>query len=1564
MDVDLLDWAAFQRCSRINPGPQPVECEALDFYHDGRLDLEDLKWFVCAAGGPNIIRSAVTLNVPDDPTNQTQITLNGTSAGWQSVRISGGLTTTTINLDDCAFSTPYNLIPNTVNWIYATGLLPDGTASAPTGLQITHDQQPPSLFIDFPIDGATVTTDSTDVAGRVGDTLSGFMGLTVTVNGVSAAVNPGIGTNGTFFLTGVPLAPDGPTIITAVARDALQNQSSPKQITVTQTPIPENAPQMTIVSGNGQQPMPIHSLLPEPITVQVLRGDGAPFANKVVSFHVTRSDGRLTADGAGDGSMMLQVHTDDAGLAGARWRLGSDAGMGNNRVEVTSASIVGTVVFCASATPAPAGQINIGSGNNQRAEVGAPAPEPLEAWVSDGCNPVKNMAVTFTVTQGGGKVNGQDSITVNTDTSGHADVNFTLGPDPGNNAVEASFPNNPTGPATFIAFGLVRDATRPTRFTGLVLDNASQPIAGARCTLVVADQGLFTSTDANGQFAFEDVPAAGAADLVVDGRYATAVGGEAISPCIDAGGSPLPDPCLFPFLHYEPVLVPNAANALPSPILIPRLDPANRVPYRGTQDAVLTVAGVDGLEMTVKAGTRVTLLSGHCVDPDDPLCTGDPGCNAEFGGPCVTLALNQVHHDDVPMPMPDGAAPPFAWTLQPAGTTFNPPVKVTYPNMSGLPAGAIANFLSFDHDTMQFEIVAGGHVTADGSCIETDPGDGIDKAGWGCNCPPYSVTGNCCTCNTSTPPLDETREAGGFKVYAPPLFFGPWVTAYGGNGPHRVTISAQPQGDTTIFGQVHYYACETDPNQCGSGGVEKTVSFGAVTSVFTADAFANVRVRFKGIPLGSVVNGSATVVPFPCCPQSSETSSARVGLDQSWNIAVNGQAGSVNPGGSFRVTNIAALDAFGESGPGSLPDFLSDDFVRIVGSKAIDGTTYYAVSQPFRLTQGETIQAEGISVTETPPALPQSIAITEGASVLEPGQGTQLEVTASLLFGGEIDVTPGSAFTTYRTSNPSVATPNENGLVTAVGDGTAFVTATNEGAAATRVFTVVSETSTTTVEGYCQREDGTPLPEAEVTVLSVKGSGLTDSQGFFSFSIVVPSTIEAINIAIRANGGTQAFLETVYGLPIIPNGITDAGIIVVSPYFGDLDLGPWPQFRGNNRKTGSLIAPGPATTLSWRRGEIASVSRGGIAIAASGDIYFKSRELGGSFVYRIDGGSGQVLAQSPNFGLLSSGVTIGADALYTTSLSPTGTHVTILDRITLGVISEISSPAFGSLGDAPIVSLNRNSPSGTHTLYVTDTSQRAIHAIDAGTNQVLWTFLATAPQVAGSRLGPIWLGDDGRQVIAFFGNQTSNGAVALADNGDGSFELLWTGGPVGFNWMGTGVLSSDASRIYVATFANDGADVIWAIDATNGKPIWSVPSNSGVRNFFGRPAVVGDRIYAGGHNGRVTAVIDEGETYSVPWEYIPASGQFAEFTSISAVVTKSGTTYLYAVDQGNMFGQLLVLRDDGLTYTEILRTSLNGTMGASGFGSNSASIDNEGCVYIGSGRTTVANGGEIYRFCP
>lgn len=483
-------------------------------------------------------------------TNAATLTITGVAAGAATVEVSGPSGVLVVPVAGGVFSAQTPLLPNHVHNLFFTAIGASGLRSAPTTTTVVQDSQPPSLFIDFPTDGAQLTLQTVDVAGRVGDTLSGFNGLSVSVNGIQAIVDIGVGPNGTFVAHSVPLAIGVPTVIAATATDSLGNVAN-AQIAVTSVQIAAGSPSMTAITGNGQQDA-IHAQLATPLTVQILKGNGSPFDGKVVNFHVTRSDGRLSG-GAPGGSVMYQAVTDATGTARAYWTLGSDAGCGNNRVEVTSAGVAGTVFFCASATPGPAAQINVGSGNNQRVDAGGPAIEKLSAWVSDACNGIGGVPVTFKVTQGGGLVNGLPSAVVQTDATGHAKASFVLGPTPGLNVVEADFVGNLSTPATFVCVGVARDVNLPTRLVGVVLDNASNPVQGAVCKLTIGGSVVGTEvTDIDGHFNFADTILAGLAHLHVDGLPATHIGG--------ATGVDVPVGS-YPALAYELLLIPNAENS-------------------------------------------------------------------------------------------------------------------------------------------------------------------------------------------------------------------------------------------------------------------------------------------------------------------------------------------------------------------------------------------------------------------------------------------------------------------------------------------------------------------------------------------------------------------------------------------------------------------------------------------------------------------------------------------------------------------------------------------------------------------------------------------------------------------------------------------------------------------------------------------------------------------------------------------------------------------------------------------------------------------------------------------
>lgn len=703
----------------------------------GISDLSGELFISTAPAGTFIGSTPPTTPILNDyiiATTAAGVTISGTIpslpgfAGAVEIRIQGPDEVVTTAATS-AFSVVMPLKADVVNNLYVSAISPCGIAGAPVVAQVTRDITPPNLTILFPADGSMFFEESVNVGGLVGDTLIGFEGLSVTVNGQRAVVDIGVGQNGTWIAPDVALGPPGvATPVSVVASDVLGN-SVTKSVTLTRQARPEGVAIIESVSGDDQVGV-VNADLPLPIRVRVLKPNGKPWANKLVDFHVVQNDGRLSGRGFGSDTMLYQALTDAAGEAAATWKIGSSAGCGNNRVEATASGVVGTVLFSATALAAVPDQINIGSGNNQRVEVGAPTPHELTVWVSDSCNPVSGVPVTFTVTTGGGLVNGRSVVTIASDATGHAEVDFAAGPLPGANRVEANYPGNKTNPAVFTTYGIARDYSKPTSFSGLVLDNANRPIGKVKISLKFGTTIVGpVFTNPQGQFELTGFEESGSVHVIVEGFFANTLNGE-----------PLPAGVKFPSLGYDAAVVPNAANTLGRPILLPPMLADNTVTWNGQSDITLECAGIDGLKFTLKADS-MTLENGSKPTPGAP----------------VKLSLNQVHHDDVPMPMPDGVGPAFAWTFQPPAATFNPPVAIEYPNMSVLPPGATAYFLTFNHDLGAFEIVAPGTVTDDGSMIVTPEGTGLTLSGWGCNCPPYAVTADCCN---ATPTVCSECEDG------------------------------------------------------------------------------------------------------------------------------------------------------------------------------------------------------------------------------------------------------------------------------------------------------------------------------------------------------------------------------------------------------------------------------------------------------------------------------------------------------------------------------------------------------------------------------------------------------------------------------------------------------------------------------------------------------------------------------------------------------------------------------------------------------------------------------------
>jgi alpha-tubulin suppressor-like RCC1 family protein len=1243
---DLFEWRHRPSLDPINPYDA-----ALDPDRDGVSSLGEYRRGthpLVADLPPKTPR----VNAVNDVTSALLVTLAGQAPGSVRVRVDGGATTVTnVVADDGSFNVPVPLHPNRLNRLYVTAINPRFESSAGQTVEVLQDSQPPVVFVDFPASGSPIDAETTLVVGRVGDSLSGFRGLRVWVHAspsegapplattqlpdastLSATVDVGIGPNGTYERGDVPLA-SGTNLVTVIAADELGNRTLRRVEVVRRIP---DGTRVLAVSGDRQSTN-VQRRLAHPLIVRAQRADASPAPDTLLLVEVTRSNGRVrpvdVAQQAGDwtrlpsattnGAMRLLLRTDARGEAGILWTLGSDSGCGNNRVCVTDIASSNRTFFCASAIPLPADQINIGSGDRQRAETGALAAEPLRVWVSDGLNPASGIPVTFEVTFGEGRLvpggrdgtpvgplealaAGTNRLVVLTGATGHASVGFVTDTTPGRNRVEATFPELRTAPATFEVFGLARHPDQPGAFAGVVLDNTSQPIGGAYCELSIGDYRIGRTSDIQGRFRFENVPG-GMGHLFINGAVADQLGGRSL-----ATNS-------FPTLSYSVVTVPNAENSLPTPVLLPRLNARNAHVYRGTNDLVLACEGIAGLKMTIAANS-MSFPDGTLVTPERP----------------ALVSLNQVHHDDIPMPMPDGVAPPFAWTLQPGGARFKPenPVKIEYPNMSGLAPGSIAYFLSFNHDTERFEIVASGQVTDDGALVVTDPGSGLTISGWGCNCPPYSVSGDCSTeCEAPIPSANGCGAAalgGGNPItncgVIPPVFIpfgGPltycFTTPCDNHDRCYGTCGADKNRcDTTFLNEMlavcsssytnnpgAYAACEArahayfaavaifggtlayEPAQkdaCGCSGSETHAVLHNLTDPIARpdppyadddlDALPDEWEREVGLdptdPTDTFrdddndgLNNFAEFFHL-LNPLLRDTDADGIGdldearvispdlnrpprLDPDWTVQVGGQSASADNLGNFRVTGITLADTQGTT-PGSGPDFVGDDLVRLIAINTTGSSNRYAVSTFFRIQQSARNRPPALQTSSTAPQAPEALRVSIESSLLtSPGEVTRLRVELLYPDGSSDEANSETLGTTFRSSNPLVVTVDKQGLITAVAYGHAIVTASNQGTTGTVAVDVAPGADTTTVRGIVHLADGTPA--AGVTV-SLTGLGVspvaTSADGAFTLENV-PIAFGSFNLIAITTGPNGRQFAAIAGLAPTVAGITDAGILTLGP---------------------------------------------------------------------------------------------------------------------------------------------------------------------------------------------------------------------------------------------------------------------------------------------------------------------------------------------------------------------------------------------------------------------------------
>src|SRR6185436_847006 len=191
-------------------------------------------------------------------------------------------------------------------------------------------------------------------------------------------------------------------------------------------------------------------------------------------------------------------------------------------------------------------------------------------------------------------------------------------------------------------------------------------------------------------------------------------------------GSTAARPGSWPDLEYTVTTIPGRDVTVNMPIFLLPLDLAHGLPVDETHGGTIALPDLPGFALEIAPGS-VTF----------------PG-----GSKSGFVSVTAVHSDKVPMVPNFGQQPRLIVTIQPAGARFEPPARLSLPNVEGLAAGQVTEMYSFDHDLGHFVSIGPATVSDDGSVIVANPGVGIVKAGWHCGGNPGSsgISHNCPQC--------------------------------------------------------------------------------------------------------------------------------------------------------------------------------------------------------------------------------------------------------------------------------------------------------------------------------------------------------------------------------------------------------------------------------------------------------------------------------------------------------------------------------------------------------------------------------------------------------------------------------------------------------------------------------------------------------------------------------------------------------------------------------------------------------------------------------------------------
>lgn len=610
-----------------------------------------------AAG--NSTTTSVTLNVDKTPpTIGAAVSPVSNAAGWNNSDV-------TVNFvcNDSLSGVPSCPSPVMVTTEGANQAI-SGTASDVAGnsnstsVVIKLDKTPPTISITSPANGATFFSSSTTVTGTVSDTLSGV--AAVSCNGSSAIVQ-----NGSFNCS-IILAP-GPNSINTQAIDVAGNTSSvTENVTFFNAPTiasfsPTSAAVGTQITLNGNNFTANGTATPQ---VTLSQQGGGSIAAPIVSFTTTSINFIIPA-GAASGPVTVTA----AGHAG---------------VSPTSLGVVASTGFMLSASPSSANvlqgtrasfSVSLSSSNgfSQLADLSVSG---LPSGVTTSFSPVRITTGQFsilTIAALAGQPLGAANLTI---------------------SAAATVEGIPTMQSATVSLNVQAPTTS---LIGRIVesDNIETPIPGIIATFLGVDDAGHktgcsgqTRSDAAGNFAFTNLSSAclGRQLIGYDGNSAT-------------------DGEKYAGVNLAYTMISGQITG-PELVHLPAISRAETIMVKqnASVDQVFSYSTIPGITVTVYAGTKLTLPDGTQPDP--------------FPMAAVLVPVDRLPDNPTPT---TGTLRASIVAFQPADTTSNQPVSVTFPNVVNTPPGVNMELDTLDPIVGELVKYGTGTVSADGTKIVPDP---------------------------------------------------------------------------------------------------------------------------------------------------------------------------------------------------------------------------------------------------------------------------------------------------------------------------------------------------------------------------------------------------------------------------------------------------------------------------------------------------------------------------------------------------------------------------------------------------------------------------------------------------------------------------------------------------------------------------------------------------------------------------------------------------------------------------------------------------------------------------